>query len=236
MRSRYVKRTVLGLVVLVGMLGVRLIYGGDLNPTSAPGSTMHTLEDIYQQVTSIAATVGLLAPVPKTGQTTSYQTGDDGDYEKGVAWPSPRFTIGTGVDGTNCVTDNLTGLMWARDASNACGVVTAQVNWVTALASCSNLNYGGYTDWRLPNAREMHSLIDYAQDFPMVCNTAGTNVWTEGNPFTGLQSNWLSVDYWSSTTHGGNAAYAWGVGLSEGSVYYLLKTSEAYVWPVRGGQ
>jgi len=48
-----------------------------------------------------------LAPVAKTGQTTSYSTGDDGDLEKDVAWPNPRFTNNS--DGT--VTDNLTGLI-----------------------------------------------------------------------------------------------------------------------------
>ncbi|MCW9078616.1 MAG: hypothetical protein OQK74_05525, partial [Gammaproteobacteria bacterium] len=44
------------------------------------------------------------APVAKTGQTSSWAPGDDGDLEKGVAWPSPRFT--DNLDGT--VTDNLT--------------------------------------------------------------------------------------------------------------------------------
>jgi len=32
-----------------------------------------------------------IAPVPKTGVTTSYATGDDGGLQKGVAWPNPRF-------------------------------------------------------------------------------------------------------------------------------------------------
>jgi len=45
------------------------------------------------------------APVPKTGQTTSYASGDDGDLELGTAWPSPRFTD----HGNGTVTDNLTG-------------------------------------------------------------------------------------------------------------------------------
>ena len=53
------------------------------------------------------------APVEKTGQTTSYAAGDDGDLEKGVTWPSPRFTDNT--NGT--VTDNLTGLIWLKNAN-----------------------------------------------------------------------------------------------------------------------
>ena len=31
------------------------------------------------------------APIPRTGQTTSYETGDDGYFKKGAAWPNPRF-------------------------------------------------------------------------------------------------------------------------------------------------
>ena len=53
-------------------------------PSSGPGSTMHTLDEIYA--------LAWPARVPKTGQTTSYAAGDDGALQKGVAWPSPRFT------------------------------------------------------------------------------------------------------------------------------------------------
>lgn len=60
--------------------------------------------------------------LPKTGQITSYDTGaiDDGDLQRGVAWPSPRFTTGTGA-GVDCVTDNLTGLMWAENGNLPAG-------------------------------------------------------------------------------------------------------------------
>ena len=54
-------------------------------PTSGRGTgTMHTLDEIYDLT-------GLRAPVPKTGQTWSLATGDDGDLKKGVAWPPPPF-------------------------------------------------------------------------------------------------------------------------------------------------
>ena len=53
------------------------------------------------------------ALVPKTGQTTSYDTGDDGEYQKGFEWPVPRFT--DNENGT--VTDNLTGLIWLKNAN-----------------------------------------------------------------------------------------------------------------------
>lgn len=52
------------------------------------------------------------APVPKTGQTQSYTAGDDGDLQKGVAWPTPRFA----GNGNGTVTDKLTGLIWLKNA------------------------------------------------------------------------------------------------------------------------
>ena len=51
--------------------------------------------------------------LPQTGQTTSYGPGDDGAIQAGLAWPSPRFK--DNADGT--LTDNLTGLMWMKDAN-----------------------------------------------------------------------------------------------------------------------
>jgi hypothetical protein len=53
------------------------------------------------------------APVEKTGQTTSYATGDDGELSKGVVWPNARFAD----NGDGTVTDNLTGLMWLKNAN-----------------------------------------------------------------------------------------------------------------------
>ncbi len=64
------------------------------------------------------------APVPQTGQTISYATGDDGALQKGVALPSPRFTD----NGNGTVTDNLTGLIWLKNA-NPCG----PKNWYDAI-------------------------------------------------------------------------------------------------------
>jgi PKD repeat protein len=61
-------------------------------------------------------------------------------------------------DGT--VTDLATGLMWPRD-DNGVGMT-----WSNALAwvqSCNATNYLGYHDWRLPNAKELHSLFDYTR-------------------------------------------------------------------------
>ena len=170
------------------------------------------------------ASGGSGAAVEKTGQTTSYATGDDGDLKTGVVWPSPRFTDNS--DGT--VTDNLTGLIWLKDADAGDGTAT----WANALSICNSLATGqqglsdgsSAGDWRLPTVKELHSLIDVGNFDPAL---------PTGHPFSGVQSSF----YWSSTTNAGNAANAFSVYVNYGSVSYGTGKSNAfYVWPVRGGE
>ena len=163
--------------------------------------------------------------VPKTGQTTVYRTGDDGDLQKGVSWPVPRFTVGTGTNGTNLVTDNTTGLMWARNAN-----MWGNIGWTNAITNCNSLVYGGYDDWRLPNAREMYSLLHFGFSSPVVPDTQGTGQWSQNDPFTGVGSV-----YWSSTTDMATPANAWRVPYFGGVSPRSKATAEHYVWPVRGG-
>jgi hypothetical protein len=175
---------------------------------------------------------GKYAPVPKTGQTDSYGgTGTDGALQKGVAWPNPRFTDNN--NGT--VTDKLTGLIWLKNA-NALGEKT----WADALSAANSLASGsipGLTDgsqagdWRLPNVRELQSLIDYAFYSPALPNTLGTGKWAEGNPFQGVQLS----KYWSSTTYAPVASGAIFVDFVDGIVSASLKSNTCYVWCVRGG-
>lgn len=156
--------------------------------------------------------------VPKTGQTTSYRTGDDGDLTMGAAWPDPRFTDHD--DGT--VTDNMTGLMWTKNAS----LETAKT-WDNAVDFCTNMNAEAgtynYTDWRLPNVRELASLIDYGHADPPL---------PTGHPFTAVQLG----GYWSSSTTANRSNYAWLVFMSNGNLSPFDKTYSRYVWFVRAGQ
>jgi hypothetical protein len=171
------------------------------------------------------------APVPKTGQTTSARTGDDGDLEMGVAWPSPRFTD----NGDGTVTDNLTGLIWLENAN----CPNAARAWVIAISDVTQLNASGQmnghdcgdtsnggshqTDWRLPNVRELQSLIDYGEQAPAL---------PDGHPFIDVQP----YNYWSSTTYASSTPHAWLVRVGYAGVYFEAKASPEYVWPVRGGQ
>ena len=221
MRDQYGNmRRVVALVAGVFVAGNT--FAGMLDPTNAPGPTMHTLGEIYQKLESIAGTlstnVGSAFPglVAKTGQTNSATLGDDGYLKKGVTWPNPRFTVQAN---TNVVLDNLTSLMWARNANLPGG----QTTWSTAIDYCNNLTYGGYSDWRLPNVRELQSLIDFSQNTPVL---------PSGHPFTDVQSDY----YWSSTTISSGSDYAWFIYLADGYTYYGAKATMFSVWPIRGGQ
>ena len=186
------------------------------------------------------------APVPKTGQTTSYATGDNGEYQSGVTWPNPRFTD----NGDGTVTDNLTGLIWLEDANciatnypdfdNDDTAGDGRVSWQHALDFVAGINDGTYpdcgagtTDWRLPNRFELASLLTLEYTTFAVPDTTGTGQWSEGDPFNNLQS----FSYWSSTTRAARPDIAWFVHMADGGVSHSIKTDYYfYVWPVRAGQ
>ena len=174
------------------------------------------------------------APVPRTGLTLCYDsdggapiectgTGQDGEYQKGVAAPNPRFTD----NGNGTITDNLTGLIWLKNAN-----CFSAITWVQALSSCNGLANGscGLTDgssagdWRLPNYRELFSLVDIANYDPPL---------PTGHSFTNVQTS----DYWTSSTgvfFDANSAFQ--VNMRYGYTSYSAKIGGNFVWPVRGGQ
>ena len=191
-----------------------------------PNDCIGTLSDggTPQDVQVLGCTpVSQVGPVLKTGQTTSYATGDDGDYQTGVLVPNPRFTDNS--DGT--VTDNLTGLTWLKDAS-----CLGQQNWANALAAANTLTDGNVAcglsdgsvagDWRLPNRNELGSLVDLGTFSPAL---------PAGNPFL----NFVASNYWSSTTVAIVPSFAWEVSFISGLDSFNNKLNVIFVTAVRGG-
>jgi hypothetical protein len=161
----------------------------------------------------------------ETGQTTSYAAGDDGALQRGIAWPSPRFTD----NGDGTVTDELTSLVWTLDA-NAPGPAGCangvEMIWQAALdyIACLNTNnYLGQSDWRLPNKKELHSLTDFSQYGPAL---------PPNNPFINVNTNY----YWSSTSCVSCTGLVWEIGMKSGRIATAGPSNEQNVWPVRGGQ
>lgn len=190
--------------------------GGNIHTFNKTPDTMYVLP--------VRAGGGPCTSVAQTGQSTSYKPGDDGVLQAGIVRPSPRFK--DNKDGT--VTDNLTGLMWLKDAN--CfgrGRWDNTLSRVSALnanpAGCGCSEYGaGYTDWRLPNRRELASLVDRGQFAPVL---------PLGNPFVNVQLG----NYWSSTSH--KIGFPAAVGMNNGYVLTSMYKSQSYYgWPVRTGE
>ena len=246
-------------------VGYTKIYPGDvaLSVDMASGNMKTELNDKTKTEYAWPVRGGKTAApagIWKTGQTKCYggaypwgeiscsDTGQDGDLLPGVAWPNPRFSDNR--DGT--VTDNLTGLIWLKNAncketvggiSKGTGVLT----WSDALIWSNNLASGkcGLTDdsqvghWRLPNRQEMLSLVDFKYANPALSNAAGTaqglSNSSPGDPFDFVKSEF----YWSSTSCASVPGTAWGVSMWGGGLYNYFNADideyKHFVWPVSGG-
>lgn len=78
----------------------------------------------------------------------------------GLLFP-PCLALAAYIDnGDDTIMDTLTGLMWQKGNS--------QRSWYLSLQYCEELTLGGYTDWRLPNIRELNSIVDYGRLAPAI--------------------------------------------------------------------
>jgi hypothetical protein len=107
------------------------------------------------------------------------------------------------TDGT--VSDRATGLIWMKVDS---GTLKAgrrkdgKMNWEEALAWAENLDYAGYTDWRLPNVKELQSIVDYTRS-PATTQSAAIDPVFQTTSFRAEGNERDYPNYWSSTTHAG---------------------------------
>jgi len=178
------------------------------------------------------------APVPQTGQTQCWDTdgnqigctgtGQDGEFQAGVALPSPRFRD----NGDGTVTDNGTGLIWLTD-----GTCLGFQEWDTAFAvvnvladgnlACGLTDHSVAGDWRLPNRNELTSLLDLGTFGPAL---------PSGHPFVNYGGNPTGGSgTLTSTTLASNPARVWMVSLGDGLVFVSFKTAAgSFITAVRG--
>ena len=96
------------------------------------------------------------------------------------------------------------------------------MTWANSITNCEALVYAGHSDWRLPNIKELQSIVDYEIYSPAI----------NGTYFPNTQSDF----YWSGTTYAVYTDVAWVVHFLNGDVYSDYKGSGYYVRPVRSSQ
>lgn len=196
-------------------------FGADVLPFLAAPPKFQLLWGQEYARTSRALQTGAI----KCWDTEGYEidckgSGQDAEVQSGAPAVDPRFT--DNYDGS--VTDNLTNLIWLKDADSF-----GEVEWKDALDKSRALAHGaaGLTDnskkgdWRLANIRELLSLIDYGQADPIL---------PKGHPFQNVRS----AIYWTSTTLAPAPKLAWMMTLGIGPTVFVVKNTPARMWPVRG--
>ncbi|HBS03667.1 MAG TPA: DUF1566 domain-containing protein [Leptospiraceae bacterium] len=128
-------------------------------------------------------------------------------------------------NGDGTITDSATGLMWAQADSGK------GMNWPNALDYAKKMNkqkYLGYTDWRVPDAKELHSIVDYSRS-PQKDNSPALNPIFKINKIIGEDGKERWPYFWTSTTHrsirGGQSA-----------VYFAFGEALGYFSPPHSGR
>jgi hypothetical protein len=117
-------------------------------------------------------------------------------------------------DGT--VTDLATGLMWQK-ADSGTGM-----DWETALKYAENLTLAGYKDWRLPNAKELQSIVDYSRS-PQTTDSPAIDRVFDTTPIKDPEGNKQYPYFWTSTTHlDGRNPY-------DSAVYIAIGAAQGYM-------
>ena len=96
-------------------------------------------------------------------------------------------------NGDQTINDSATGLMWQKDDSSSTG-------WDNAISVCEAATTGNHSDWRLPNAKELQSILDYTRS-PDTSSSAAISSIFNSTSFTNENGVTDYGYYWSSTTH-----------------------------------
>ncbi len=135
--------------------------------------------------------------------------------------PDSRYQL---LNGDTEVKDSQTGLIWQRCSlgqtwsGTSCTGTAATYNWVNTLQTAKNMG----NDWRVPNVKELDSLVEEA------CYNAAIN--------ETYFPNTVSSSYWSSSPVAYASGYAWIVDLDNGNNYNVPKSYDNYVRLVRSSQ
>jgi hypothetical protein len=181
-----------------------------------------------------AAEAPVGATLIKTGQTTSYRTGDDGDLEAGRATDFTTLASNNPFGNTNRFTDELGGATYTNnividwstyDGSTVLGVKRTisggSITWDAAIDACLTISIGTFTTgWRLANFKEITNLMSHATGLTSSLNYSPLNI--------GAAVLWSSSTRPNLTTYANQLiTHQWGFAVGQkttGSDYLAVRT------------
>ena len=135
--------------------------------------------------------------------------------------PESRFTI----NNNQTVTDQATGLIWKRcsqgQSGDNCTGSASEFTWPQALQAAQAEVFANQSDWRLPNIKELTSVVEYACASPAINLTVFPNT---------------PLNFWSASPSTRGAIVAWDVNFDDGFVDFDNRGNGRSVRLVRGGQ
>ena len=155
--------------------------------------------------------------------------GQDAQYGWDAAYPeTSRFNRHEEVTDQPIVVDLVTGLVWQGCSDNRSGTdcqagMPEGRSWRLSLEYCDGLDWGGFTDWHLPDEYELLSIVDYD------ATTTGRAIDPDAFPETSPEH------FWTSSTAHGDQAYAVALEFGAGSMEASHKNGEYHFLCVRNG-
>jgi hypothetical protein len=181
--------------------------------------------------------------LPESGQTTCWDssgvvipcagTGQDGDTRTG----RPLVYVDNG-DGT--ITDMNTSLVWEKKSEDgSIHDISVTYTWAQAfsvhVAGLNAVNFAGHNDWRVPNVKELESIVNFEHFYPSPSVSPAFNNGCAPGCTVLTCSCTVVHDYWSSNTYANTPQLAWVVYFGGGNVNANFKSDPFYVRAVRGG-
>lgn len=183
---------------------------------------------IETEFSKVIGRLMLNKPIPDAGQEKCYN--DDSEigcpspgepfYGQDANYITHKMSFTDNEDGT--ITDNVTGLMWQKQNDGI------DRHWPDAISYCDNLILAGYTDWILPNAFELQSILNYGEDPQINKNIFPIDVYNNHPWF------WTSDEYSENVIPDYSpCSLSWRVVFGGGHVDYSCKQERMSVLCVR---
>ncbi len=170
-------------------------FGGETDPNERFIDAQYATSTIYKG-TTMGASETMFGLNLVDGRIKGYPTRKN--FEIKLVRGNENYGVNDFIDnGDGTITDNATGLMWEQNGDNG------GMNWEDALALAQQRNaenYLEYNDWRLPNAKELHSIVDYNRS-PSYTSSAAISPMFNVPVITDENGEDNYPFYWTSTTH-----------------------------------